>query len=261
MVSDRLPRRNDVMKKLLLPLLGLAMFGGAVAIGWQPSRTADAQSSSLCGTTHDNIDSGEHEFLQHLVDWRASVGISGSLQGSPPLNAAAAWFAQHLVENGVAGPTGHHDHNGNVWYQRAIDCGYPQQFAMGSGEGVSFLYGSGSISVSPYEAVYGGTVGNFQHQGVTYPGSGAYINAPNPWPAKCVGAGHYSGEGGTAWIVIIAQYPADQTCPQTLSFESPTQANPTATNTPTPTRTPTPTPTPTPEGFHTFAPQVVSNPD
>ena len=270
MVSDRL-RRRDNMKKLLLPLLGLAMCAGAVAVGWQPSRTADAQSSALCGTTHDALDTQELEFLHHLVDWRASVGLSGQLQTSAPLSAAAAWFAQHLVEEGIAGPTGHHDHNGNRWPERAVFCGYPQQFAYGSGEGVSFLYGSGPITVSPSEAVYGGTIGNFQHQGVTYPGSGAYINAGAPWPAKCVGAAHYSGQGGTAWIVIIAQYPADQACPQALTFEPPTQSDPTTTstpsvtntptNSPTPTRTPSPTPTPTQEGFYSFAPQVVSNPD
>lgn len=229
-----------------------------------------AAATGPCGTAHDGLTSEEFEFIGHLEDWRAARGLnSADLEPSGPLNAAAAWFAQHLAEEGPYGNSGHLDHFGRAWYDRAIDCGYPSNFAMGSGEGTFFIQSGGSVNVGPYEAVYGGTIGTFAHQGVTYPGSGAYITAGSSWPAKCVGAAKYQSGNAVAWIVVIAQYPANQACPQPVTGTPPTStptqgtivSTPTPTASPSPTATPSPTPpvVPTATGLRAIAPQVVSD--
>jgi hypothetical protein len=89
--------------------------------------------------------------------------------------------------------------------------------------------------------------------GITYGGSGVYIQTPSQsLPAKCIGVGIYQNEAGTAkaWIVLIAQYPANAQCPGstgTAPSPSPT-VSPTATHTPSPTASPTATATPRTDG-------------
>lgn len=232
-------------------VLGLAAIV-ALVVDDQPESVSAA---GPCGTAHDGLDTQELEFLDHFRNWRASNNRQlADVQVSGALNAAAAWFAQHIVEHGPNGD-GHTDHLGRRWAERAQDCGYPgvfQPFQYGSGEGTFYIVGGQRLNVSPYEAVYGGSIGTYQHNGVTYPGSGAWLSSASSNPAKCVGVGRYQSASGQslAWIVLVAQYPASSPCPQSIASPpttTPPTATPTATATPvTPTATTTATPTATP---------------
>lgn len=244
--NDGTGDRKASLVRVLLPVTGIVMLAlgmGMLALGQGPD-TATAQGGP-CGTPHDALDGEEQEFLGLLEDWRDDNGRSpAELETSGALNAAAAWFAQHLMEEGPAGNSGHLDHYGRDWRERAEDCGYPGTAGFppsyGSGEGTGYLAGSGSIEVGPEQAL----------DLVTYPNSGVEIHTPgSPIPAKCVGVGRYE----TTWIVVIAQWPANEPCPESsaqgadpTATSTPTETEP-ATETPTPTPTETPTPTPTPE--------------
>lgn len=257
MTHARPPHRRALLAiaATAVAVLAVAAVAGAGVITGPQSPAVQA-SNHLCGTSHDALDSQELEFLDHLRDWRAANNYQiADLEVSGALNSAAAWFAQHLVENGPAGPTGHHDHYERTQGQRALDCGYPSPYASVAGEGTFYLAAGQPFSVTPYEAVYGGSVFGFDHDGVTYPGSGAGSRGPasHPWPVKCVGAGRYQNASGTAhaWIVVIAQYPAGEACPGSTASPPPTatpSASPTmpATATPSPTATVEPTATPGP---------------
>ncbi|MCC7364539.1 MAG: hypothetical protein IT303_09215 [Dehalococcoidia bacterium] len=245
--------------KRVIPLAAVMVAGVALlAFALAGSKPEAARAAGPCGTTHDAVTSEELQLLGLLQAWRdANIAGSVPMQQSGALNAAAAWYAQHQVQAGPFG--GHQDQYGRTWVQRAADCGYGG-YAAGSGEGVSVIAGSGSIHIGPAEAM----------QGLNYPGSG--INMPqvsSSLPSKCVGVGVYREGGATAWIVIIAQFPAAQACPaSTATSPSATATTPatgtttTATHTPTrtatatPTRTPTPTPTPTPTLIRRYIPQV-----
>lgn len=205
-----------------------------------------ARAAGPCGTPHDALDAQEQQFLQLIQAWRdQNVSPSTPLQVSGALNAAAAWFAQWQVDNGA--PGGHGDSFGRNWAQRALDCGYTgttsggTPYAYGSGEGIRAYASSQPIQVSAAQAA----------ADMAYPGSGIWASTPSAsLPFKCVGVGRASSSDGrrVAWVVVIAQYPANQPCPGAAASAptaTPTSAA-TATPSPTPTRTPSPTPTPTP---------------
>jgi hypothetical protein len=261
----RHPRRRAAgLFAIALFALGavMALWAGVLTQG-QPSPVM-AQSGP-CGTTHDALDAQELEFLGHFRDWRAANNLTrADLEVSGALNAAAAWFAEHLVGGGAQG--GHVDAYGRNWAQRALDCGYSgttsggTPFAFGSGEGTFFLQAGGQLNVTPFEAVYGGTIGSFQHSGVTYPGSGAWLSVGGSLPGKCVGVGRAQNSAGTAvaWIVLVAQYPANAPCPESNVWVQPT-ASPTASPTATATASPTPSPTPSPTAeplWQSYAPGI-----
>lgn len=216
-----------------------------------PARAA----TGPCGTTHDAVDSEEQQLIGLLEQWRAQhVSGAPGLNVSGALSAAAAWYAQHQVEAGPFG--GHADQFGRTYWERARDCGYPSNYAMGSGEGVYVFGSSGNPHIGPAEAM----------AGLDYPGSG--INMPagsGSLPAKCVGVGVYRGGGTTAWIVIIAQYPAAQACPASSAQPPtpPTTAPTTpagATNTATSTSTSTSTATATATATKTATPTGTATP-
>ena len=282
MTNARLPRRRALAA--LVPGLAGAMVlviaGGMALMG--STQAEDAQATqNLCGTDHDALDAGEQTFLGHLRDWRADEGlVEADLEVSGALNAAAAWFAQHLVEEGATPPNAHEDAYGRGWAERAVDCGYPDdQIIYGSGEGMLYLEDNKPLAVPPRDAVYGGTAGPHEHSGVTYRTptmSGAWLSRGGTLPAKCVGAAQYASSDGhkIAWVVVIARYPANEPCPDSnvsppeptetptvppatatsAATETPTTAppEPTATSTPEPepttTATATPTPDPSPPG-------------
>lgn len=236
---------------VILLCAAIGLFAGAfgVFVAREPSLAVAA--AGPCGTSHDGLSAEESEFVGLLEAWRAARHFqSSALEVSAPLNAAAAWFAEYLVNGGEL--NGHFDSYGRNWFQRAIDCGYDPYYAQGSGEGVGFIAGSG---INP--ASFGATEGL---QLVDYPGSGITINAGGSLPAKCVGVGVYRSENAVAWIVVIAQWQAGWACPQDVTGES---ASPTPTSSPSPTPSPTPMPTPTPilaPEWRAYAPNVVSNP-
>lgn len=248
-------------------MLGLFALG-AVMFTVALLHNGSAQAATgPCGTSHDAVDSEEQQLIGLLEAWRAQhVSGAPGLNVSGALSAAAAWYAQHQVEAGPFG--GHADQFGRTWVQRAIDCGYPSNYAQGSGEGVYVLGSSSNPQIGPAEAM----------AGLDYPGSG--INMPagsGSLPSKCVGVGVYRGGGTTAWIVIIAQYPAAQSCPSstappptppttapttpagsTATATSTSTSTATATKTATPTATPTRTATPTaPAGYTLRLPALV----
>ena len=229
-------------KFLMLAGFVTVLLATALAIHEPP---AHAQSGT-CGTSHDAMDSEEQQFAGLIQAWRdANLQYSSALQTSGALNAAAAWFAQWQVENGT--PGGHGDDLGRSWPQRALDCGYGTPYSVGSGEGVYGVASSGLVSLSGSQAL----AGMAAHQG-----SGIYIQTGSQsLPAKCIGVGIYQNEAGTAkaWIVLIAQYPANSACPgsngQAPPAPSPSpSASPTATFTPSPTASPTATATPRSDG-------------
>lgn len=252
------------MKKLI-SIAALGLLGAGLLAVSLASRNATASAPGPCGTAHDAVSAEEAQLLGLLKSWR-DANIAGSssvaMEQSGALNAAAAWYAQQQVQAGPFG--GHLDQNGHTWVQRARDCGYGS-YAAGSGEGVYVVAGSGQLNVGPNEAM----------AGLQYPGSGISMPsmAGSSLPAKCVGVGVYREGNATAWVVIIAQYPASQPCPASTgappgpspsstssatatSTATATGTSATATPTRTPTRTPTPTATPTRQTFRSRLPQV-----
>jgi len=239
----------------LLAVLGAVLFCTAMLTGGStPARAA----SGPCDPYSAAISGEEQEFLGLLQQWRnANIPNSQQLTLSAPLSAAAAWFAEYQVSHGAMG--GHGDTFGRSFNDRARDCGYPAPYYNGLGEGVYGSGSSGGSAVPPPAAI----------AGITYPGSGVYITAGSP-PVKCVGVAVARNQAGTltAWVALIAQYPAGTACPQTATTTSPSPS-PTATagaGSPTATRTPTATtpagsatpatPTATPTATATPAPQL-----
>jgi len=239
----------------LLAVLGAVLFCTAMLTGGStPARAA----SGPCDPYSAAISGEEQEFLGLLQQWRnANIPNSQQLTLSAPLSAAAAWFAEYQVSHGAMG--GHGDTFGRSFNDRARDCGYPAPYYNGLGEGVYGSGSSGGSNVPPSAAI----------AGITYPGSGVYITAGSP-PVKCVGVAVARNQAGTltAWVALIAQYPAGTACPQTTTATSPSPS-PTATagaGSPTATRTPTATapagsvtpatPTATPTATVTPAPQL-----
>lgn len=230
----------------LLPFL-IVLAGSVLALtAWAGTGQPPAQAAGPCGTPHDTLDAEEQQFLQLVQSWRdQNLPYSTPLQASGALNAAAAWFAQWQVDNGA--PGGHTDSLGRSWPQRALDCGYTgatsggTPYAYGSGEGIRAYASSSPIVITaPLAAA-----------DMAYPGSGIYGWTPSTsLPFKCVGAARVSSSDGrrVAWVVVVAQYPANSNCPgssASVPTPSPT-SSPTASPTATPTRTPSPTPTPQP---------------
>ncbi len=200
-----------------------------------------ASAAGPCGTAHDGITAEEADFAAQLQAWRnANLDSSTPLTLSGPLNAAAAWFAQDQVTHGGGG--GHLDSVGRTWGTRALDCGFPNPYAEGgSGEGVYSVSSSQVLNIGPSQAI----------SGITYPGSGVYIQVPAQGgfpPVKCFGVAVHRSEDGKAvsWVTVIAQFPANTACPSPVTGGTP--ATPTATA--TKTKTPTPTPSAIPPIVH-----------
>ncbi len=230
---------------LLLPL------AGAAVLAFSLSR--DAEAAGPCGTPDDAMNSEEFAFLGLLQQWRddpENVPNSDHLTPSGPLNAAAAWFAQYQVDH--QSPGGHYDGMNRYFDQRAIDCGWP--YPAGLGEGIAAYIGQGDIT------------GQVSSQGAldlmaSEPGSGIYAwdTSSSPWSFKCTGVGIAVSDDSSAvaWVVLIAEYPANQDCPdiQTQPIDSASSPSPTEspTNTPSPTPTSTPTPIPTPDSWRSWA--------
>lgn len=228
------------MKRVTLLLLAASFAATAMILAVQRE---GASAAGPCNTNDAGMTSEESQFLGLLQQWRnANVAHSTPLETSAALSAAAAWFAQWQVDNGA--PGGHNDSFGRNWVQREVDCGYDAYFANGSGEGVYGVAGSQALNIGPAQAI----------TGITYAGSGVRIDTPSTtWPAKCVGVAVKRNASGTvvAWVALIAQYPASQTCPggpaPVGGGSSPTTSpTNTAASTPTKTATPSPTPSPTP---------------
>jgi len=215
----------------------------AVATVYFSTRGEDARAAGPCGTSHDAMNAEEQQFLGLLQQWRSSSGVSNEpVEVSGALNQAAAWFAEWQVTNNALG--GHNDSFGRNWVGRAIDCGYTAKlnnqidyWAQGSGEGV-FSAAANGDAVGPQAALNGM---------IAHPGSGIYMyGSPPNFPAKCYGVGVYRSGGRVAWVVVIAQLPANLPCPGGAGGggATPSPSSP-ATNTPTNTPTITPTATPT----------------
>ncbi len=220
---------------VLLPLTGLVLMVAGLLASETP-----AAAAGPCGTAHDGLDGPEQEFLALLGDWRAvNVTFHTPLEASGALNAAAAWFAQDMVQKGPFGD--HIDSLGRGWWQRAADCGYDEYFATGSGEG-AYLATSPSdpVFVTPASAIDGMANQNRSESGIRIRVAG------DIWPVKCVGVGHYRNAAGTreAWVTVLAQFPAGESCPGSNAAPEETPTN-TATPTATATRTASPTPTKT----------------
>lgn len=234
------------MRWLFLP----ALVAGAALLAAAAAFQAPARAAGPCGTSHDALDPEEMQFIQLVQAWRDQhVSPSTPLQVSGALNAAAAWFAQWQVDNGA--PGGHTDGLGRSWPQRALDCGYSgttssgTPYAYGSGEGIRAYAASQPVVISAAQAA----------ADITYGGSGVWASTPSSsLPFKCVGAARASSTDGkrVAWVIVIAQYPANQPCPGAATLPP---ASPSVTSTPTPTRTPTATPTATPSPTPTPGPR------
>jgi hypothetical protein len=211
-----------------------ALAGAAVLFVSQP----DVSAAGPCGTTHDELDADEAALLSLFQDWRDdNLANSSTLTASGPLNAAAAWFAQYVSEGGVT--NGHSDNFGRDYFDRAIDCGWPYFGGMGEG---------GVYTTSVAEA------------GSLLPGTSVATMqvppTPNYPPVKCAGVGRAGSGNDMVWIVLLAQFPANQPCPQSLSTAP--GPSPSATNTPTPSPTPTKIPQ---TNWTTWAPGLASNED
>ena len=197
----------------------------------------DARALAAC-QTHTNT-SEEVAFVGLLQSWRnANIPGSYPLVYSAPLNAAAAGYAQFLVDHPGSGG---HDADGGNWASRAIQCGYPANIAAG-GEGLAVVQGSGTVSVSPQQAL--DIMAAEQYGGVHVP---AIVGAPQ---VRCVGVAKVRAASGheDAWVTLL--FGTYTTCPEPVVPQQPTSPTPspssTATKTQTPTSTPTKTPTPSP---------------
>lgn len=224
------------MKRLpfALLLLALAFAATTFALTREDARAAGGP----CNTANAGVTASEGQLFSQINTWRAGKGLP-AMTLSAPVNAAAQWFAEAMVANGLTG--GHTDQFGRSWEERLIDCGYPAQLVgWGSGEALApFLSGAGSVP-DAFTAITTARAG--QQNGV---------QAPAPW--ECGGVGYAANPNGTvkhAWVVVVTSAPSSAQCPQAVSpgasATATTTATSTATNTPTPTKTPTPSPTPSP---------------
>lgn len=162
---------------------------------------------------------------------------SDPLIGSAPLRAAALGIAHDIAEGELSGSA----LTADVLAERAIECGYPAELAVG-GRGVAT-----GKNLTPEQAL----------MVMTSESWGAGIRVP-AWvgnqPMKCIGVAHVASATNEAWVILIMAGSAG-TCPQGLSsaVEPFDGGTPTATPTPpfvrpsaTPTKTPSATPTATP---------------
>ena len=194
---------------LVLPLL----VGAAIALG----STMRAGADGPCGTSHDAMDAEEFAFLADLQDWRdANLENSSPLTPSGPLNAAAAWFAEYLAAGGST--NGHSDKYGRDYYDRALDCGWPPVLGR-MGEGGIFTTTAAQAAAA------------MPHKEFEVP------NDPRYYPLRCIGVGRAEADGETVWIMLLAQFPANQDCPS-AQYSAQTASAPS----PTPIQTPEPTP-------------------
>lgn len=238
---DQRPRRLVTMARLLL-LTGMSLGILCLVLA---ARGEEAHAAGPCSPNSAAVDAEEQQFLDLLHSWRASAGVSSEpMQMSGALNQAAAWFAEFQAANGA--PGGHQDNLGRTWVQRAIDCGYTgqtsggQPYASGSGEGIFGAAGNPTPNVGPQAALNG----MINQQGSQ---SGIHMTGTANLPAKCYGVAVARAGNAVAWVVVIAQYPANLPCPAGSGTSGPppsSTSSPTATN--TPTKTPTATPTPRP---------------
>ena len=217
---------------------GLGLLALALGVTMTGGRPQDARALAAC-QVHSNT-AEELAFIELLQMYR-NQHIQGSypLVLSAPLNAAAAGYAQFLIDHPGSG-----DHyadggtQGRAWADRAIQCGYPANIAAG-GEGLAVVQGSGPVSVDPQSAL--NIMAAETYGGVNVP---AIVGAPQ---VRCVGVAKVRAANGRedAWVVLL--FGTYTTCPEPVTPPPPsTNASSTATKTSTPTSTPTKTPTPSP---------------
>jgi hypothetical protein len=240
--------RNSLGTRRALPgiaaALGFLFAAGAIVAGLQ-SGPEPASAIAPCGDPA--VSAEENDFLVRLNQWRSqNISSHKPLRHDTSLHRSAQGYANFLANNESMG--GHHA-DGSSWDARAVLCGYPADYAPGSGEGVSFLTSSTPVSMSAEAAL---------DNMIDHGGSGVYIPGSTPgfW-YRCVGVGKASLSQGSvhrvAWVVVIAAGDPDAPCDadggavsaQASSSPSPTATTPTATATTPATATPTRTATPT----------------
>jgi hypothetical protein len=232
------------MRIALLSLFGLVLVAAA-GVGLVVTSIPHAVAAGPCGTSHDALDADEAGLLAHFQAWRDdNLANSSQLNASGPLNAAAAWFAEYVASGG---PTnGHSDKFGRDYFDRALDCGWPYLGGMGEG-GVYTESLAEAAAMLPQTSV-----ANMQ-----------VPPTPNYPPVKCAGVGRATVGNTTVWIVLLAQFPTSQECPQALNTSPEPSPSPTPTASPSPTSTasptPSPTPTPTPQtSWNSWAPGLTA---
>lgn len=221
------------MKRLTLALLVASIAAAVAAIGAGLSARHEALALAGC-QIHSNT-SEELAFVALLQSYR-DQHIPGSFQlsVSAPLNAAAAGYAQYLIDH--PGASGHYADGGTygrAWADRAIQCGYPSSTAAG-GEGLAVVQGSGPVSVSPQEAL------NIM---AAEPGGGANVPSSVGPQVRCVGVAKLTAPNGheVAWVALLFGIWSGS-CPQSVTGGAPPPSTSTASTT-TPSPTPSPTPT------------------
>ena len=234
---------------------GTAVFTAAVVV---PFFGTDNSANAVAPCVAHANTSEETEFLALLQGWRNQrIGGSLPLTLSAPLNAAAAGYAQFLVDSPGAG--GHYA-DGADWVARASQCGYASS-AGGSagGEGLAVVEGGSTVSVGPQ-----GALDVMSAHG----GSGISIPSNVGLPVKCVGVAKATSSSGrkVAWVTLL--FAVSGSCPQAVSGGSggSTPVNtttpsptPTATRTATPAATATPTRPPDPRPFKAVIVQVAND--
>lgn len=104
-----------------LTVLGLALFGAAVAMASSVPGAQPAHALTNCETTTEAINGNEQAMLDLLNAYRESQG-AGALTVSPNLSRAAAFMAEDMTEKQYFS---HFEPGGRSPFQRAVDCGYP----------------------------------------------------------------------------------------------------------------------------------------
>ena len=103
--------------RVLAPLLVIA---GVVAFAISARGGTPATAIAPC-LPHANT-AQESQMLSMVIAWRAqNVAGAGALAFSGPLNAAAAGYAQYLIDH--PGASGHYA-DGSDWSSRAQQCGF-----------------------------------------------------------------------------------------------------------------------------------------
>ena len=220
--------------RLLAPLLVIA---GVVAFAISARGGTPATAIAPC-LPHANT-AQESQMLSMVIAWRAqNVSGAGALAVSGPLNAAAAGYAQYLIDH--PGASGHYA-DGSDWSSRAQQCGFASN-ASGQAAGGEGL----ARAASPADALA---------EMASHAGSGIWIPASVGLPVKCAGIAKATSADGTrtAWIVMLFARSGDcpgppldppPTFPSTGTTQTPANTA-TATASPLSTAIPTATSTPT----------------
>jgi hypothetical protein len=230
-----------------LLIVSLLCGGAAISLAMFRARPAEATASCVAHTNSQD----ELSFLSLEQAWR-NAHISGSygLTISGPLNAAAAGYAQYLAN--TLGAQGHNADGttGYAWATRAVNCGYPQQYAAG-GEGLAVVESSAQVSLSPQQALNVMT---------SEGGGGIWVPSDVGLPVKCVGIAKATSNDGkkVAWVTLL--FATLGSCPSSTSPPPPssttTAASPSTTSSATATAKATPTATATPTRAIRFLPMV-----